>query len=203
MIPALLMRTSRSPVQAAANARTEARSSRSSSRTSVSPLIVAATRSPLAGSRTARTTLAPTPASARAVAAPIPLEAPVTTTVRPDRSGRSAAVHVAFDIVRSSPCRPPSGASGCRRDAPRGPRRAVGPGDDVGDHRDEAEVEDPGQQQHREPGLALELPGVEQGADPRDEPGDQAADHGDGADDPETQEGPGERARADVDDIHA
>src|SRR4051812_34919589 len=92
MMPALLTRRSRSPLQPSANVRTEASDARSSGRTSRAPGKLAATASPLATSRTARTTCAPARASSRAVTAPRPLEAPVTTTVRPERSGRSAAV---------------------------------------------------------------------------------------------------------------
>jgi hypothetical protein len=53
----------------------------------------AAARWPFSVLRTARTTRAPARASSRAVTRPRPLEAPVTTTVRPDWSASSAAVH--------------------------------------------------------------------------------------------------------------
>lgn len=56
--------------------------------------MVPATRVPLDTSRTANTIRAPAPASCLAAEAPIPLDAPVITTVLPDRSGRSAAVHL-------------------------------------------------------------------------------------------------------------
>ena len=61
----------------------------------------------------------------------------------------------------------------------------------------------PEQQQDREPGLALEPPGVEQGADPRHEAADRAAGDGHAADDAEPEEGPRERAPVDPDDVGA
>jgi hypothetical protein len=57
-------------------------------------LLDAAARRPLSSSRTASTTCAPCRASSRAVARPRPLLAPVTTTVRPFRSGILSAVHL-------------------------------------------------------------------------------------------------------------
>ena len=66
--------------------------------------IVAAMRSPLAGSRTARTTFAPAAASARALASPMPLEAPVTTTTRPVRSGSAVESSLSFAMVRLRSC---------------------------------------------------------------------------------------------------
>src|SRR4051812_26565611 len=92
MMPALLIRMSRSPVQPSAKARIEARSARSRRRTSTSPSRPAAAASPRAVSRTARTTRAPAAASARAVASPRPLFAPVMTAVRPVCGGMSAMV---------------------------------------------------------------------------------------------------------------
>src|SRR5882757_639387 len=92
MMPALLTRTSTLSTPSA-NARTDARSCRSSWRISTSPVIPDAAASPLAVLRTASTTLAPTRASSRAVTSPRPLLAPVTMTVRPANEGRSAAVH--------------------------------------------------------------------------------------------------------------
>src|SRR5881409_3479699 len=94
MTPALLIRMSRSPCQESASSRTDARSARSRRRTSTVPGMPAAARSPLAVSRTASVTRAPARASSRAAMRPIPLLAPVTTTVRPSRLGRSAAVHL-------------------------------------------------------------------------------------------------------------
>src|SRR5215210_3520906 len=67
-------------------------------------------------------------------------------------------------------------------------RLAVRPGDDVDHHRDEAEVEDPGQHERDEPRLALELPGVQHSADPGDEAGDDTAGCGEGAEEREAQE---------------
>src|SRR5215469_10504708 len=101
MIPALLIRMSRGPVQPTAKARTDAWLLRSSDRTSVVPGIVAAALRPLASSRTASTTRAPALANWRAVMRPSPLEAPVTTTVRPVMAGRSAAVQ--FCCVMADP----------------------------------------------------------------------------------------------------
>ena len=94
--PALLISRSMAPSQPAANARTEARSARSSGRTSA-PGMPAAAAAPLAVSRTASTTRAPAPASAWAAARPIPELAPVTIAVRPERSGRSVVLHVVMD----------------------------------------------------------------------------------------------------------
>ena len=91
--PALLINMLSSPCQLSAKARTEARSARSSRRTSQSPGTDSAAAAPLARSRTAKTTRAPASASARAVGSPIPLLAPVTTTMRPRCGGRSAEVH--------------------------------------------------------------------------------------------------------------
>ena len=100
MTPALLMRTSRSPSQASANARTEAEVGEVELRAPRRrPSIDAAAASPLAVSRTASTTRAPARASSRAAARPMPLLAPVTTKVRPSRSGRSCAVHLA-EVMR-------------------------------------------------------------------------------------------------------
>src|SRR3954453_16271768 len=93
MIPALLIRTSSAPDQPSAKARALSSDARSSARTSHVPGKAAATRSPLATSRTASTTCAPARVGSRAVTATRPLDAPVTTTVRPARSGRSADVH--------------------------------------------------------------------------------------------------------------
>src|SRR5918994_1568261 len=95
MTPALLIRRSRSPSQSSANARTDSSAARSRRRTSTAPAIALAAASPLATSRTASTTRAPARASSRAATRPMPLLAPVTTAVRPERSGRSAAVHFA------------------------------------------------------------------------------------------------------------
>src|SRR6476646_2650214 len=92
MMPALLTSTS-TPSTPSANERTDARSCRSSLRTSTSPVMVAAASSPLVVLRTARIVLAPTRASSRAVIRPRPLLAPVTITVRPANEGRFAAVH--------------------------------------------------------------------------------------------------------------
>src|SRR5215207_3761652 len=91
--PALLINTLSSPGQLSAKARTEARSARSSWRTSQSPEMDSAAAAPLARSRTASTTRAPASASSRAVGSPIPLLAPVTMMVRPCCDGRPAEVH--------------------------------------------------------------------------------------------------------------
>ena len=64
------------------------------------PEIVCAACSPFAVSRTASTTWAPARASSRAVINPRPLLAPVTTTVRPAKEGRSAAVHFFEEVMR-------------------------------------------------------------------------------------------------------
>jgi hypothetical protein len=100
--PALLISRWMSPSQPAAKARTESRLARSSGRTSVAPGMAAAAASPLATSRTASTTPAPALASAAAAARPMPLLAPVTITVRPDRSGMSDLVKAGMaDVVLS------------------------------------------------------------------------------------------------------
>ena len=92
--PALLISTSSGPSQASAKARTEDSEARSSSRTSVSPVMLRAASWPRAVSRTASTTRAPARPSSRAVTRPRPEFAPVTTKVRPSRAGRSDAVHL-------------------------------------------------------------------------------------------------------------
>ena len=81
--PALLISRSISPSQPSANARTEARSARSSGRTSTLPGMPAAALAPFSALRTARTTRALRSASAVAAARPMPLLAPVTIAVRP------------------------------------------------------------------------------------------------------------------------
>ena len=81
--PALLISRSMSPSQPAANARTESRLDRSSSRTSVIPVIDVAAVRPFSVFRTASTTRAPLAASALAAARPMPLLEPVTIAVRP------------------------------------------------------------------------------------------------------------------------
>src|SRR4051794_4733188 len=116
--PALLTRTSRSPSQASAKACTEARSARSSPRTSVLPGIEAAASRPRVRSRTASTTCAPARPRARAAARPMPLLAPVTTKVRPRWSGRSCAVHLAEVMP------PPWQGAGCARARPLAQRLA-------------------------------------------------------------------------------
>src|SRR5688572_26582280 len=96
-----------------------------------------------------------------------------------------------------------SGSDGkpCR---PRGSSRlAVRSGDDVDHHRDEAEVEDPGQHERDEPRLALELPGVQHGADPGDEAGDDTAGCGDDAEGRDAQERPRQCAALDCRDVVA
>src|SRR5262249_44669785 len=98
MMPALLISTS-TPSTPSAKARTDARSCRSSLRTSTSPVMEAAASSPFDVLRTARIVLAPTRASSRAVTSPKPLLAPVTITVRPANEGRSAAVHSVMAIT--------------------------------------------------------------------------------------------------------
>src|SRR3954453_16234773 len=104
MIPALLTRTWSGPVQASANARTEARSARPRGGPSTRPGISAAAARPRSRSRTARTTEAPAVARACAVARPRPLVAPVTTTVRPSWRGMSAEVQ---RLVMPGPTRRP------------------------------------------------------------------------------------------------
>ena len=94
MTPALLISTSMAPSHSSANAWMDARSARSSGRTSVSPAMPVEALWPFAVLRTARTTRAPAPASSRAATRPMPLLAPVTTIVRSVREGRSAAVHL-------------------------------------------------------------------------------------------------------------
>src|ERR1700736_3416140 len=105
MMPALFTRTS-APSIPSAKARTDARSCRSSLRTSTSPVIVAAAWVPLSTLRTAKIVLAPTRANSLAVTNPRPLLAPVTITVRPENEGRSAAVHP--DSERGLPSDPDS-----------------------------------------------------------------------------------------------
>src|SRR3954469_7536348 len=83
-----------SPSQVLAKARTVLRSVRSMWRTSPRPSIVAANSSPRCVLRTPITTWAPALASSVAAARPMPLVAPVITTVRPSREGRSAGVHL-------------------------------------------------------------------------------------------------------------
>src|SRR3954452_10096260 len=117
MTPALLTRTSSSPSQPSANARTEARSARSSGRTSTAPVISRAAASPLAVSRTASVTRAIARASSVLASLPITLFAPVTTNVRPSRDGRSAAVHLLMDRSLTVAEREPHG--GDRRAAER------------------------------------------------------------------------------------
>jgi hypothetical protein len=51
--------------------------------------------------RTARTTAAPARAGARAAVRPMPLLAPVTTIVRPWRSGRSATAQFEEEVMRA------------------------------------------------------------------------------------------------------
>src|SRR6201997_1205 len=91
MMPALLISTSTSSTPSA-NSRTEARSCRSSRRTSTWPVICPAAASPLLVLRTAMMIVAPLRANSRAVTSPSPLLAPVMITVRPANDGRSAAV---------------------------------------------------------------------------------------------------------------
>ncbi len=92
-----------------ANVRIEVRSARSSAANDDlrrwrrrAELLSAA--SPLAWSRQASTTSAPARASANAVSKPRPLLAPVTTAMRPERSGMSLVVHGAMPrTLRRSP----------------------------------------------------------------------------------------------------
>jgi hypothetical protein len=99
--PALLISRSRLGQAARicpAASRTEASDARSRCTTSTlapaaADRIRSAARSVLPRSRPASTTAAPCPASTSAVSSPRPPLAPVTTAVRPDWSGTSAAVH--------------------------------------------------------------------------------------------------------------
>src|SRR5680860_1881227 len=82
-----------------AHARTESRSARSiATSTGSAPVAAASTCSraavPFSGLRHPSSTVAPARASASAERRPSPLLAPVTSTVRPDWSGISAAVHL-------------------------------------------------------------------------------------------------------------
>src|ERR1700730_75894 len=90
MMPALFTSTS-APSIPSAKARTDARSCRSSLRTSTSPVMGAAAWVPLSLLRTAKIVWPPTRANSPAVTNPRPLFAPVTITVRPENEGRSAA----------------------------------------------------------------------------------------------------------------
>src|ERR1700761_163573 len=99
--PALLISRSRCGYSArsqAAAVRTESSAARSSSTVrswapGTASRIRPAAAAALTGLRQARTTAAPCRASSRAVWKPRPVLAPVTTAVRPRRSGRSASVH--------------------------------------------------------------------------------------------------------------
>ena len=103
MMPALLTSTS-TFCTPSANSRTDARSCRSSLRTSTSPIMSAAAALPLSILRTATMTLAPTRANSRAVISPRPLLAPVTMAVRPENEGRAAVQSVmAVTVVRRCP----------------------------------------------------------------------------------------------------
>ena len=127
---------------------------------------------------------------------------------QPDRGGLADAAGGAGDQDRPAGHRRhlPSHAACRARDrlAPGGRAgRAVRPGQHVGDHRDEPEAEDPGQQQPDEPRLAREPRGVEQGPDPGHDAGDEAGDHRRHGDDPEADQRPGQRAATEPDDVGA
>src|SRR4029079_3688260 len=113
MMPALLISKS-TPSTPSAKARTDARSCRSSLRTSTSPVMVAAALSALCVLRTAKFVWAPTRASSRAVTSPRPLLAPVMITVRPENEGRSAAVQsvMTLTLTRRNWGHSPSQAAG-------------------------------------------------------------------------------------------
>ena len=67
-------------------------------------------------------------------------------------------------------------------------RRPVWSGEDVRDHGEEAEVEDPKQKQADEPHLVLDLPGIHEGSDPGDDAGDQTTRDRDDPDEPSATE---------------
>src|ERR1700681_4386137 len=111
IIPALLIRICRGPVQSAQNLLTEARSETSRDLTSTASLPVetrmsSATARAAAGRRTARVTAAPAALSAFAVSRPMPEAPPVTMARFPLRSTpsiTSAAVELKlkFVVIRS------------------------------------------------------------------------------------------------------
>src|SRR6266702_429142 len=94
--PALLTSRSSGPENWSANARTDARSARSSGAHSAPAPISRTAARPLSALRLATTTRAPWRATSCAVWYPMPLFPPVTTAVRPDRSGISSAVQRAI-----------------------------------------------------------------------------------------------------------
>src|SRR5204863_1110301 len=72
--------------------------------------------------------------------------------------------------------------------------RPVRTSDDVRDHGEEPEVEDPDHEQGDEPRFAIQMPGVQQGADPGHEAGDQPDHDRETAGDADPEERPGESA---------
>src|SRR6185436_10298775 len=167
------------------------------------------------GSRPLMPTRAPIEARAMAAALPIPLVPPVTRTVLPDIGWLSLIVcpsgiercptSSTEDIGRGRWIfdGPSCGSGGHLRSPGRRRGRSIRSGDDVRDHREEPEVEDPQQEQDKEPSLALELGRVQKGADPREEAADHRTDDRQATGDAESEQRQGERTSLDTNDIRA